>query len=177
MRSRNPYSYPRRRKTGRETRNFSNILPISPSKYKHPPYFYEADNVIWSLYNAQPVAVATSSVGNAPSSRLLYSLHRDVCASTWRVCVVSVTCALIEDYNGGGDTRRSGLEGGRDRGEWEGKSCGAEQMYRGRGIDKATRIEWDGEITGRGWRDLEMVDKRGYQTHSAAFGLGVWCAR
>lgn len=26
-----------------------------------------------------------------------------MCASTWRVCVVSVTCALIEDYNGGGD--------------------------------------------------------------------------
>lgn len=66
--------------------------------------------------------MATSSVGNEPFSRLLYSLHRDVCASTWRVCVVSVTCALIEDYNGDGDTRRGGLEGGRNRGEREKES-------------------------------------------------------
>lgn len=174
MGSRNPYSYPRRRKT-RETRNFSNILPISPSKYKHPPYFYEADNVIWSLYNAPPVVVATSSVGNEPFSRLLYSLHRDVCASTWRVCVVSVTCALIEDYNGGGDTRRGGLEGGRDRGEREKESHTELSEYIEGG--RSTRIKRDGDITGRGWRDLEMVDKRGYQTHSAAFGLRVSCAR
>lgn len=65
--------------------------------------------------------------------------------------------------------------GGREKSRRarEGKSYGAERIYRGRGIDEATRIKRDGDITGRGWRDLEMVDKRGYQTHSAAFGLRV----
>lgn len=53
-----------------------------------------------------------------------------MCASTWRVCVVSVTCALIEDYNGDGEIGgEGGQEKRRDRAEQEqdGKRRGRER--------------------------------------------------